>query len=98
MRTLITVSIPVEAGNAAIRNNSISTVVEKFVEDHKPEASYFLADDQGNRCCLFVVDMKDTSYIPVMAEPFFLNFNAQVKFRPVMNPDDLRSAFSKLKI
>jgi hypothetical protein len=96
MRTLITVSIPVETGNTAIKNNTIPAVVQKFIADHKPEAAYFFADDQGNRSSLFVVDMKDASDIPVMAEPFFLQLNAQVKFRPVMNQEDLAAAMKKI--
>ena len=96
MRILMTVSIPVEPGNAAIKNKTIPRVVEKFITDHKPEAAYFFADDQGNRSSLFVVDMKDTSDIPVLAEPFFLELNAQVRLRPVMNQQDLAAAMKKI--
>ena len=32
------------------------------------------------------------SKIPSFAEPFFLNFNADCRFRPVMLPDDLGKA------
>src|SRR5712671_1686775 len=39
-----------------------------------------------------VFDMKDTSEIPAVAEPWFLAFNAKVSFRPIMNPQDLAKA------
>jgi len=92
MRMLMRVSIPVKAGNDAVKGGSLVTVVQKFLAEHKPEAAYFYADDNGQRCCSIVLEMKDTSEIPSLAEPFFLAFNAQVTFRPVMNAQDLAAA------
>lgn len=92
MRMLLRVSIPVEAGNAAAKNGTLGTTVEKILADLKPEAAYFFADDDGNRSGSIVFDMKDTSEIPAIAEPWFLAFDAKVSFRPVMNPQDLAKA------
>jgi hypothetical protein len=89
---LLRVSIPVEAGNAAAKNGTLGTTVEKILADLKPEAAYFFADDNGNRSGSIVFDMKDTSEIPAIAEPWFLAFKASVSFRPVMNPQDLAKA------
>ncbi|HEY6347724.1 MAG TPA: hypothetical protein VIY49_40040 [Bryobacteraceae bacterium] len=89
MRTLLRVSIPVEAGNVAAKAGTLGSTVEKILADLKPEAAYFFADDNGNRSGSIVFDLKDTSDIPAVAEPWFLAFNAKVSFRPVMSVQDL---------
>ena len=62
-----------------------------ILAEQKPDAVYFYADD-GKRTGLLVVNMKDTSQIPAIAEPWFLAFNASVEFHPVMSPEDLAKA------
>src|ERR1700680_3747924 len=91
MRMLLRVSIPVEAGNAA-KAGTLGPTIERILADLKPEAAYFLADDSGQRSGSIVFDMKDSSQIPSVAEPWFLAFNATVSLRPVMNPQDLAKA------
>ena len=92
MRMLLRVSIPVETGNAAAKAGTLGSTVEKILADLKPEAAYFFNDDNGNRSGSIVFDMKDSSQLPAIAEPWFLAFNAKVSFRPVMNPQDLAAA------
>ena len=92
MRMLLRVSIPVEAGNAAAKAGTLGTTVERILGDLKPEAAYFFADDAGQRSGSIVFEMKDTSQIPAIAEPWFLAFNAKISMRPIMNPQDLAGA------
>jgi hypothetical protein len=92
MRTLLRVSIPAETGNAAAKAGTLGSLIEKILGDLKPEAAYFMADDNGNRSGSIVFDLKDSSQIPAVAEPWFLAFNAKVSFRPVMNAQDLQAA------
>jgi hypothetical protein len=78
-------------GNAAIKDGSLSRTIESILADQKPEAAYFLASN-GKRTALLVVDMKDASQIPALAEPWFLAFKASLEVVPVMVPDDLKKA------
>jgi hypothetical protein len=96
MRMLLRVSIPVEAGNAAAKAGTLGPTIERILANLKPEASYFYADDHGNRSGSIVFDMQDSSQIPAIAEPWFLAFNAKVSFRPIMNPQDLAKAGSSI--
>jgi hypothetical protein len=91
MRCLLKVSIPVETGNAAISDGSLGKTIESILAEVKPEAAYF-AEDNGKRTGFIFLDVKDTSQIPVLAEPWFLAFNAHVEFHPAMNLDDLKKA------
>lgn len=93
MRTLMKVTIPVESGNAAIQNGTLSQTMQSALESLKPEAAYFCAMD-GQRCCMMVFDLAEPSRIPVIAEPFFMSLNAAIEFTPVMNADDLKKALS----
>src|SRR4029077_20481610 len=83
MRMLLRVSIPVEAGNAAAKAGTLASTCERILADLKPEAAYFFADDNGERSGSVVFDMKDTSQIPAIAEPWLFVFNAKVSLRPV---------------
>jgi hypothetical protein len=92
MRTMLRVSIPTDAGNAAVKAGTLSSTIERILGDLKPEAAYFIADDHGQRSGIIVFDLKDQSHIPAVAEPWFLAFNAKVTFTPTMTPADLASA------
>lgn len=92
MRMLLRVSIPVENGNSAARAGTLGSTVERILADLKPEAAYFFTDDSGQRTASIIFDMKDSSQIPAIAEPWFLAFHAKVSFRPVMSVQDLATA------
>ena len=60
-------------------------------EDLKPEAVYF-TEQGGQRGGILIVDVASPSDIPSIAEPFFLTFEAEVRFHVCMSPDDLAKA------
>ena len=96
MRCLMRVSMPVDTGNAAIADGSLPKTIESILGDLKPEAAYF-AEDRGQRTAFIFFDLKDTSQIPAVAEPWFLAFNARLSVRPAMNSQDLADAGSGIE-
>jgi hypothetical protein len=94
MRMMMKVSIPVEAGNRGVKEGILPKTVMGFVEQWKPEASYFIAEG-GNRTAIFVFDLKDATQVPSAAEPFFINLNASVQFCPAMNLEDMKAGVEK---
>ena len=64
-------------------------IFEAAMSKLKPEAAYFFPE-HGLRSAMMIFDMKDTSEIPVIAEPLFAGLNARLQLQPVMNADDLK--------
>ncbi len=96
MRMLMNLTFPHEPFNTAIRKGTAGETMGKILEAIKPEAAYFTEQD-GHRGAILIVDVKDPSEIPALAEPWFLNFMADVKFRIVMSAEDLqRSGLQEL--
>jgi Domain of unknown function (DUF3303) len=95
MRMMLRWTVPVERGNETIKDGSLTRTIEALLARLKPEAAYFWPEI-GERAGMMVFDMADTTEIPEIAEPLFLNCDAAVEFVPVMNADDLKTALGKL--
>jgi hypothetical protein len=88
MRMMMRVTLPIEAANAAVRNGSLGTTIQKILADLHPEAAYFY-EDSGQRTGVIFFDMTESSQLPGIAEPWFLAFNASLTVRPAMTAEDL---------
>ena len=95
MRMMLRWTVPVEKGNETIRDGSLATTLQTLLEELKPEAAYFWPEN-GERAGMMVFDMADTTQIPQIAEPLFMNLDAAVEFVPVMDADDLKAALEKV--
>ncbi|MEZ5827358.1 MAG: hypothetical protein R3D01_02805 [Hyphomicrobiales bacterium] len=91
MRMLLHARFPAEPFNTLARKGEAGKILQRIVEDLKPEAAYF-TEEQGQRSALLVVDLSSSSDVPRFAEPFFLSFNADCHFKVVMTPADLQAA------
>ena len=91
MRMLMTVEMPHEPFNTLVRKGKAGELLGKILAEIKPEAAYFTEQD-GKRGAVLVIDVQQPSRVPFYAEPFFLTFNADCRFRIVMSPEDLGKA------
>lgn len=91
MRMLINVRIPHEPFNTYVRDGSIAERIPRVMGEIKPEAAYFTEQD-GARGAVLIVNVEEPSQIPALAEPWFLQFNADCEFRIVMSVEDLQKA------
>ena len=91
MRILMNIHLPHEPFNAAVRQGRVGHTLKRILEEARPEAVYFTEQD-GARGCVMAVNVNDASEIPALAEPWFLNFNADCEFRIAMTPADLEKA------
>jgi hypothetical protein len=91
MKFLLKASMSVEAGNRLVRNGTLGSTMKSILEDLKPEAAYFGAEN-GKRTAYLILNLKDASEIPGIAEPLFLAFDADIDFTAVMTAPDLATA------
>jgi hypothetical protein len=91
MRMLLSVEFPHEPFNSLVRSGKAGEIIGRILESIKPESAYFTEQD-GKRGGTLVINVNAPSDIPAFAEPFFLNFQANCKFRIAMTPADLQMA------
>ena len=91
MKMLIHAIFPNEPFNEYVREGTVGEKIKKILGFIKPAAAYF-TEYGGRRSAMLIVDVRESSEVPVIAEPFFLVFDAEVHFHAVMTPEDLEKA------
>jgi hypothetical protein len=95
MRMLLKARLRTEEGNLAIKSGEMEKTLLAIMDDLKPEAAYFVPDG-GRRCALIFFDMQDSSELPRITEPFFMEYDAEVSVQPAMNVEDVRNGLAAL--
>ncbi len=91
MRFLVKASMPVEAGNALVRDPNFAKRLEDILGAIKPEAAYFAAEG-GQRTVYLVVQIAESHQLPAIAEPLWLSLKANVDFIPAMDQAEMAKA------
>jgi hypothetical protein len=91
MRIMLNIRFPHAQFNAAVKDGTAGQKIGRILTDAKPEAVYF-TENKGQRAVILIVDLEDATKIPALAEPWFLTFNADVEFKVVMTPEDLKTS------
>lgn len=91
MRMLLELTFPHQPFNTAVRNGTAGPTMERILNETNPEAVYF-TERNGKRGAVLIVNVDDPSEVPSYAEPWFISFEADCRFRIVMGPDDLARA------
>jgi len=83
--------MPNEPFNSLIKKGTVGKILEKILGELKPEAAYFTLEG-GERSALMVVNINKASDYVKYAEPFFLQFDAEIKYDIVMSPEELKNS------
>jgi hypothetical protein len=96
VKMLMQIKMPNEDFNDAVREGEAARMIDRILEAANPEAVYFTELD-GQRAAMMIVNVDDPSQLPSYAEPWYLEFDAEVEFKIAMTPDDLkRSRLDKI--
>jgi hypothetical protein len=95
MRTMMKITIDIEAGSRAVADGTIGRLMEQVLGPLQPEAAYFGPED-GMRTAWIVFDLQDPSQLPALTEPLFRELKATVQMVPVMNQEDLQKGLQQL--
>jgi hypothetical protein len=94
MRVMARMTMPVESGNIGVQTGLLPKLIQETADRWKPEAMYFTTFE-GTRTAYIFFEMADSSGIPLFAEPFFTQLNAELEIMPVMNVEDLQKGLAQ---
>ncbi len=88
MRLMLRFTIPVEKGNEAEADGSLSKAIKELVEQVQPEAAYFHLQD-GKRAGTIFFEESDQARMKVINEPLFAKLNAAIEIQPAVSLEEL---------
>jgi hypothetical protein len=89
MRMMVTIRVPVEPGNRAIKDGTLPKVIQQTLEHIKPECAYFFVEN-GKRTMRAVFHLDQASGMVPAFEPAMVQLNAEVELTPCMTAEDLK--------
>ena len=95
MKYVVMVQIPIEHGNAMVKEPGFVEKIQSILSFQKAESVYF-GMYNGHRTAFYVTDIADASKIPSVTESWWLWLNAKIDLVPVMTPQDLGKAMPDL--
>lgn len=96
MRMMLKFRFDAESGNEILRSGRINTLLQQIMEDLKPEAAYFYAEE-GQRAGHFIINAQESVDVVRVCEPFWFGLNADVELIPVMSGDDMQNGLGALQ-
>ena len=88
MRLMLRFTIPVERGNEAEADGSLSLAIKELIEKVQPEAAYFHLQD-GMRAGTVVFEETDQARLAMINEPLFAKLNAAIEIQPAVSMQEL---------
>lgn len=88
MRLMLRFTIPVEKGNEAVADGSLSMAIKELVDRVQPEAAYFHLED-GKRAGTLFFEESNQSQMAVINEPLFAKLNAAIDIQPAVSLGEL---------
>ncbi len=88
MRLMLRFTIPVEKGNEAKADGSLSEAIKGLIDQVQPEAAYFHLQD-GKRAGTIFFEESDQARMAVINEPLFAKLNAAIEIQPAVSLEEL---------
>jgi hypothetical protein len=95
MRLMLKFAIPVDKGNEALADGTMTKAIEDLVEKVKAEAAYFTVLD-GERAGMVFFEETDQARLTDINEPLFAALDAYIEIVPALTLEDLKRGLAKV--
>src|SRR3989338_4740861 len=91
MKFLVEARKPTDVGNRKLKDGSMMKQAQAYLAEVRPDAVYFSVAE-GQRTIFMIVNLAGPEKIPEIAEPLWLDWEAEVYFTPVMDAKEFEKA------